>query len=394
MNTGIFSSEKFAATRLPLDQASALPGWCYYSPEWHDREVETMFRKDWLCIGRTEQVPRPGDFYSIEIIGQPLIVARDDASNVRVHSAVCRHRGAVITQSAGNCRGFVCPYHSWTYSLEGRLVSTPGSPSPMADVKGFSRADYGLAPIRSDTWGGFIFISFDAEAPPLADWLGDLPGILPVDEVGAMQWKHCDVFELDCNWKVWVENAMESYHTWTVHRKQIGPVKDTYTWEYAKSNGPWEAMYSTSSLAARTGLPGKDNVEERAFHIWVRPNMKIIYTPSSMKFRLHLPEGPEKLRILENWAFPEDSAHAADTGSMVEQAFYKKYSDIIREDTGINANVQKGLRSGAYKPGRYAPTEHIVHRLANQVLDCVIGPDDFESRAARGAVNAMARGVR
>ena len=100
----IFSPEHYRATRLPLPKASPLPGWCYTSPEWHQREVETLFRKDWLCVGRAEQIPDKGDFFSIEVIGQPLIVVRDEQKQVRVHSAICRHRGAIIAQGQkGKC---------------------------------------------------------------------------------------------------------------------------------------------------------------------------------------------------------------------------------------------------------------------------------------------------
>ena len=153
MTTTIFSPEHYVTTRLPLHQASPLPGWCYSSPEWHAREIESLFRKDWLCVGRAEQIAKPGDFFSIEIVGQPLIVVRDEHGGIRVHSAICRHLGAVITQDTGHCRAFVCPYHSWTYSLAGKLLATPGSPPPMAGVEGYSPADYGLTAVRSETWG-------------------------------------------------------------------------------------------------------------------------------------------------------------------------------------------------------------------------------------------------
>src|SRR5687768_8127040 len=172
----IFSPEHYRATRLPLHRASPLPGWCYTSPEWHQREIETLFRRDWLCLGRAEQIPNPGDFFSIEVIGQPLIVVRDEQGQVRVHSAICRHRGAIIAEGKkGKCRGFVCPYHSWTYALDGKLISTPGHPPPMAGAEGFKPSEHGLNAVRSDIWGGFIFATFNEKAESLKEWLGDLP---------------------------------------------------------------------------------------------------------------------------------------------------------------------------------------------------------------------------
>ena len=94
--TDMFAAETYARTRLPLHQATPLPGWCYVAPEWYEREVAGLFRKDWLCVGRAEQIPNAGDFFYIELVGQPLLVVRDETMQVRVHSAVCRHRGAVI----------------------------------------------------------------------------------------------------------------------------------------------------------------------------------------------------------------------------------------------------------------------------------------------------------
>lgn len=382
----MFSPAHYAATRLPLHEASPLPGWCYTSPEWYQREIDTMFRKDWLCVGRVEQVPEPGSYFSIEVIGQPLIVVRDEHGDVRVHSALCRHRGAIITEGAGKCRAFTCPYHSWTYAPSGRLIGTPGTPPPMAGVAGFNPADHGLRPIRSEIWGGFIFITFNAGAEPLLTWLGDLPAFLAGYRLDEMQWTNRDMYEVDCNWKVWLENAFENYHAWTIHRKHMDP-KHPQNWRFEKTQGPWEAMFSKRSIVAYAGLPEIDGLEaDKAaglFHIWVQPSLQIILTSSYMKFRQYLPEGPEKLRLYENWTFPRSTIARPDFGDIVGPAYYHKYSEIVREDLGINPNVQKAMRTGAYEPGRFSLEEYIVHRIANHVLDRVVGPDADASRQKR-----------
>jgi choline monooxygenase len=376
MKNGMFSSETYAATRRPLQQASALPGWCYASPEWYARELDTLFRRDWLCAGRVEQIPRAGDFFSIELVGHPLIVVRDDAGEVRVHSAICRHRGAVVTEGQGRCRAFVCPYHSWTYALDGKLVGTPGSPPPMAGAEGFERAQYGLTPIRAETWGGFIFVTFNPGAQALREWLGDLPAFLADYDLENMQWTHKDVYDVECNWKVWLENAFENYHAMTIHRKHMDP-NNPQNWQFERTRGPWEAMYSKRSIVAYSGLPPIPGLDEKKasglFHIWVQPSVQIILTSSYMKFRQYLPQGPEKLRLYENWAFPRSTVALPEFGQLVGPAYYEKYSQIVKEDLQINPVVQKGMRSGAYRPGRYSTEEYIVHRIANRVLDRVIG---------------------
>lgn len=382
----IFSPEHYAASRLPLHQASPLPGWCYTSPEWYRKELDTMFRKDWLCVGRAEQVPKVGDYFSIEVIGQPLIVVRDDGNKVRVQSALCRHRGAIITEKAGHCRAFVCPYHSWTYNLSGKLMSTPGNPPPMAGVEGFRKEDHTLNQVRSELWGGFIFITFNDQAPPLRQWLGDLPDFLQGYDLESMVWTNKDVYEVDCNWKVWLENAFENYHVPTIHRDHYDPA-NPQNWVFERTHGPWEAMSSKRSIVAYSGLPqapGLDGDKASAlYHIWIQPSLQIILTSSYMKFRQYLPEGPEKLRLYENWTFPRSTVEMPNFSDIVGPDYYEKYSQVVREDIAINPNVQRAMRSGAYWPGRFSLEEYVVHRIANRVLDSVIGPDGENQRRAR-----------
>lgn len=380
----MFSAETYREVRKPLHRASTLPGWCYASPEWYAREVETIFRKEWLCLGRGDQIPNPGDFFSIEFVGRPTIVVRDDANAIRVHSAVCRHRGAIITEKAGNCRAFVCPYHSWMYSLDGKLVSTPGRPPPMDGVADFDRADYGLTPIRSETWGGFVFATFDAAAPPLVAWLGDLPRFLEGYGLANMRWTHRDSYEVPCNWKIWLENAFENYHVPTVHRKHHDPAKPQ-NWTFEHGKGPWMAMFSKRSLGSFIGLPeiptlGADKAAG-LYHLWIRPSVQLILTAHYVKFRQYMPDGPGKVRLHENWTFPKSTVELPDFEETVKG--YYKYSAIVAEDYGINPLVQRGMATGAYRPGRYSPQENLVHRIANYVLDRVVGPDDRASRAQR-----------
>jgi choline monooxygenase len=373
----IFSPEHYKDTRKPLHEASTLPGWCYVDNEWYEREVEMLFKKNWICVGRVEQVPKAGDYYSIEIVGQPLIVIRDENQQVKVHSALCRHRGAIITEGAGHCRALVCPYHSWTYSPSGKLLNTPGNPPPMAGVAGFNMADHNLISFRTEFWGGFIFVNFDENAEPLLSWLGDLPEFLSSYQLENMQWTNRDMYEVDCNWKIWLENAFENYHVPSIHRNHYDPANPS-NWIFEETKGPWEAMFSKRSIVAYSGLPDVPGIDEKKaqglFHIWIEPSLQIILTANYMKFRQYLPEGPEKLRLYENWTFPKSTVEMPNFNDIVGADYYEKYSQIIREDLGINPNVQKSMRSGGYRPGRYSLEEFIVHRIANRVLDKVVGP--------------------
>jgi len=388
MEDGIFAQDRYRAQRRPLRNASPLPGWCYTDESWYERELATIFRREWLCIGRVELVPEPGSYFTIEVAGRPMIVVRDASGTVRVHSAICRHRGSIIAEGEGRCRSFVCPYHSWTYALDGRLVGIPGSPHPLAGVEDFRNEEYGLIPVRSGSWGGFIFVTFDADAPELLDWLGDLPEFLAPYRLEEAQQTHRDVYDVDCNWKLWLENAFENYHVATVHRKHYDPSKpQNWQFEDTRGRGPWEAMFSRRSVVAYSGLPDIASLDpDRAaglYHVWVKPSLQIILTSSYMKYRQYLPLGPHRLRLHENWTFPRSTVARPDFGDIVGPTYYHKYSEIIREDLGINPNVHRAMRTGAYRPGRFSLEEDLVHRIANYVLDRVVGLDEPRSRALR-----------
>jgi choline monooxygenase len=393
MQSFMHDQRQYELTRRPLRQAGPLPAWCYADKDWYERELELIFRKEWLCVGRVEQIPNTGDYFTIEMIKQPLVVVRDGDA-VRVHLALCRHRGAIVAEGKGHCRSFVCPYHSWTYALNGQLVGIPGSPHPLAGVEGFRNDDYGLMPVRSDVWGGFIFITFNADAPPLKTWLGDLPSFLADYDIEQMQWTHTDTYEVDCNWKIWLENAFENYHVATVHRQHYDP-KNPQNWQFERPSGPWEAMFSKRSVVAYSGLPEieglSDDRKVGLYHIWLQPSLQIIITSSYMKYRQYLPDGPDKLRLYENWTFPRSTVERPDFKDIVGPEYYHKYSQIIREDLTINPVVQRAMQSGSFRPGRYSLEEYVVHRIGNYVIDKVVGPDDPHSRALReGTVSSQA----
>ena len=158
----------FMAAQLPPSQASTLPPPCYTSREFYEREVEHIFLKEWLCVGRVDQVEKPGDFFTLTLLGERLIVVRDEENQVRVLSNVCRHRATKVVEGRGNRRTFECPYHGWTYSLKGELIGAP----EMQRTDNFDKKQCQLASPRVETWEGFIFVNFDQRAQPLGpSWL-------------------------------------------------------------------------------------------------------------------------------------------------------------------------------------------------------------------------------
>ena len=214
----LFDQRHYLAVRQPLQQAETLPAWCYTSAEFHRREIEQVFMRVWNLVGRVDQIPTPGDYFSIDIGGESLIIVRENAEHIHAFANTCRHRGTRLVPASGHCRVFSCPYHSWAYALDGRLIATPG----MEDTADFDRAANGLLEVALDIWAGFIFVNLSGAGETLAAYLGNLPEKLESYNFADVECVRRVEYEVACNWKLWVENALEDYHTPTVHRTSIG----------------------------------------------------------------------------------------------------------------------------------------------------------------------------
>src|SRR5882724_12089863 len=228
----------YATTRRPVMQAETLPPAAYTSREFYDREVERIFMREWNFMGRADHVPKPGDYVALEYAGVPLILSRDTQGKLHALINSCRHRGSQVAEGEGNCRAFRCPYHSWAYGLDGKLLSAP----EIEQTRNFDFADYGLVPLRLEIWAGFLFVNFDANAAPLATWLGDIPEKLASYNFGDMVCTRRKEYRLACNWKVYVENAMEAYHVPTVHRSTLQRQKGPHA-SKQETRGEWMALW-------------------------------------------------------------------------------------------------------------------------------------------------------
>ena len=205
-----------------VEEAESLPAWCYTSEEYYRLEVRNLFSRTWNFFGHVDQVAEPGDFIAVDYVGVPILIVRGADGELRAFANNCRHRGTPVADGEGNCRAFTCPYHGWVYDLDGRLHSAPG----MERAKKFDAAEYGLRRLRLETCGCFVFVNFDDDAPPLADYLGDFPDLMASYRLDELSLVRKRVHEVDCNWKVHIENAMEEYHLPMVHGRDPQPQGD------------------------------------------------------------------------------------------------------------------------------------------------------------------------
>jgi choline monooxygenase len=371
----LFAPATYAGVRRPLAEAETLPPACYSSEAFFRREVERIFMKAWNFIGRADRIPNPGDYFTLEFVGVPVIVVRDKDGAVRALANSCRHRGAMVAQGEGNCRAFKCPYHSWAYGLDGGLLSAP----EIEHSRNFDFAQYGLLPIRLESWAGFLFVNFDAQAAPLARWLGDLPDRMASYGFDDMVCVRRKTYELACNWKVYVENAMEAYHVPTVHRstlsRQKGPVA-----QKQPTSGEWMALWkahegSRALLTGDQGFPFIEGLADQAargtWYPLIFPSTMFGATRDCMWWLELHPLSAARTRLIVGSCFPRRTVARPDFDEVV-QRYYKRWDLSIPEDNEISDLQQRGLSSPFARPGRLTHLEPLVHDLANWVLDRVL----------------------
>ncbi|QBY00324.1 aromatic ring-hydroxylating dioxygenase subunit alpha [Rhodophyticola sp. CCM32] len=209
-----------------LDQkdARAMPGDYYGSEEFLEFEKENLFRKEWFCLGHIGELPNPGDFYTTDLIGELLLVTRDEDGEIRVLSNVCRHRGnQVVVEPKGNQKRFVCGYHAWTYGQDGALKAAP----LMKKVRTFDQAKCGLKQFRTEIWENFIFVNLDGNATPLAPRMAGMSKLITNYHHELRHLVHMEEAVWDTNWKSLMENFLEGYHLSATHFKTLHPITPT-----------------------------------------------------------------------------------------------------------------------------------------------------------------------
>lgn len=389
----IFSPRHYAAVRAGGRQMRALPLWCYTSPRFHEAEKEKIFLPAWNVLERTEIVPNPGDFHCMTFLDVSLIVAHGRDGKIRVFANTCRHRGALVAEGSGNCRAFRCPYHFWSYGLDGRLIGAPSyvdaEGKPLIDAS--NKAEFGLAEIESGTWGGFIFVRFKEGAESLEQHLGCFVETLVSHRLEEMVCARKVVYEMDANWKCFVENYIDAYHIPYVHKDSLARWKTT---EYRRST-PRGREYL--SFAAHEGsqllLPGDEyrgfppmpqidgDKAAGTFFSTLRPGfMMTLGNDGALTFQSE-PLSATKSRLTVSSLFPRAYLERDDFEALAEN-YYRRNAMVVEEDKVIALRQFAGIQSPYARIARLCKEETSLNLLANWILDQVIGPADQEKIAA------------
>jgi choline monooxygenase len=345
----------------PLAQASTIPASWYLDPRVMDLEGRTVFASSWQLAGRVDQVIHAGDYFSCELPGgEPVVVVRGTDGVLRGFFNVCRHHAAaVVTEPEGSAQTLRCPYHGWTYSLDGTLKGTPD----FAGVCDFDRAANGLAVLDTDVWEKWVFVRVNQAGPSLAAFLGEsLIAQVRTLRLGDLYWMERRRYLLDCNWKVFVDNYLDGgYHIPHLH-KGLDSVLD-YS-NYTIENGERFCLQS-SPMVAEGAEPATGAVRtgNRSLYYWIYPNFMINCYEGALDTNLVVPCGVEQTAVIFDFYF-SDVSEAARQRNRASIAVSER---IQEEDVSICSSVQRGLRSRAYIAGRLSVRresgEHLFHRL-------------------------------
>lgn len=374
-DTKMFGPADYKNVRKPLSEAATLPAHCYTDKDFFQREVERIFSTGWEFVGRTDELESQGDMILADSVRGASIVVRGADNELRAFANSCRHRGMRLKNDRGNCRKFICPYHAWHYDLNGRLKAAPG----MQDVENFSLEDFSLESRRLEIWGGFIFINYHREAPSLIDSIGDLPRFTNQYRLDELNCVRRIEFDVHCNWKLIIENALEAYHTGIVHRNTLGAQAS----ESIEAVGDWDALYVNSevdkSIATMPGeassmpfIKGLSGAAARGTYFSViYPCTQIVFSQDCVWWLDIKPMAVDRSKLILGACFPRSSIALPDFDQRV-LSYYSRWEKAIAEDNLIAEAQQRGQTSGVSQRGRFSLREHCVHKLANWVLDRVL----------------------
>ena len=373
MNNQIFEPDIYALVRKPLLNASTLPPHCYTSQAFFQREIEQIFLKHWQFVGHQSQIQGKGDYLCHDGIGGSLIIIRDDSDEIRAFANSCRHRGSQLLSASGKCRKIVCPYHSWVYKLNGELARAVG----MEDAEAFNKADYPLIEFPVKSWAGFIFINYAQTPPSFEDHLGNMPLVFQSHQTSKMKHVGSLQFEIQSNWKLLAENALEAYHTGTVHRDTLGQQES----RSIKTSENWTGLIVEDEHSVAT-MQGDDKpfphitglaeeAKKGAYFTLLFPSTQFVFAQDCMWWLAFKPVQPDVTELTLGACFPEDIVQLDDFDDKLAM-YFRRWELATREDTQICELQQQGQIFDR-KPGRFSASEFAVHRMSNWILDQVLG---------------------
>lgn len=375
------------AAARPLNRATTLPAQSYTSEDFFAWELDHLLRPGWLCLAHISQIPHPGDFLNLDLLGEPLIVVRAKDESIHVLSRVCPHRSMDIMPEGfgyeghgpaeardgkadcGHTRLFLCPYHAWTFELDGHLKACP----EMHHAEDFCRDNFFLKPFRSEIWQGFIFVNLDGKAPPFAEGLHEMAADLAAFRLEKMKLVIAREWDCPFNWKVLVENFMESYHHLGIHHKTLQPMmpaRDTWTEQerrhYVRAHLPYKDSVRDTYRQFEAGgdfsnalppLPGLSDAQKSEWGLFlIHPTFLLATAPDRVIWYRLQPLGPDRLKLLTTTLVAPEATLLPNFEHLAQQTA-EQLTAFHLEDMEVCTAVQRGFYASGWQPGRLSHLE-------------------------------------
>jgi len=332
----------------------------FVSPEVFAEEEHRIFSKQWVLVGHQNQIAEPGDYFVTEVASESLIIVRDKGGEVHGFYNVCRHRGTRLREDrSGHLSAIQCPYHAWTYGLDGRLIGAPH----MDQVPDFDKADYSLHAVNLALWEGLIFVNLADSTTPLEEWFAPLNGKFSHWNLPKLRAAKRIEYDVKANWKLMFENYSECYHCPGVH-PMLSKVSPYDSAENDLTEGPFLGGFMKINKGAGLTMSGKacalpvgkiENLQE-VFYYSIFPNMLLSLHPEYVMLHQLWPQSPERTLILCDWFFHPDAFNRSDFKPEDAIEFWDMTN---RQDWHVCELSQQGIASRAYEPGPYSPRESI-----------------------------------
>ncbi len=363
----------------PFGQSRLLPQECYTSPELFTWEMDHFYERSWVCAGRADELARPGDQKAMRVGHDGILLVRDENNSIRAFFNVCRHRAheLLAPNQCAHARQIRCPYHGWTYALDGSLKVAPRSGG---DSSEFCPGDFPLNPVRIEIWRGWVFVNLSDDAPPFTEWVGDLESLTAPYEPERLRIGRSRSYEAATNWKLVHENYHECYHCPQIH-PELCRVTPPDSGDNLHMSGAWVGGIMDLAAGATTmsfngagtapALPGITGKKLRqVIYVGLLPNLFLSMHPDYIMTHRLEPLAHDRTRIECNWLWPAGVVEAP--GFSPDYAF--DFWDVVnKQDWVAIESVQRGISSRGYRPGTLAPKEdgvyRFIYRMARGYLD-------------------------
>ena len=369
------AKELHASVAVPFNQAHAMPKSVYTSAEFLAQEQQHVFGHDWLSAGRADALATPGDYLTMEIAGEPIIVLRDRDGQLRAMSNVCRHRMSVLLEGRGNVRAIVCPYHAWTYNLDGSLRGAPA----MDLNKGFCKDQIALPPVRCAEWLGWVMVTLNPDAPDPQVALKDVENLVGYLDMASYRETFRESFRWATNWKVLAENFMESYHLPVCHAGTIGGSVDLMQMTCPKGSPAfnYHSIVKNDTIPLSLAHPSNTTLHgDQRRLTWllsIYPSLLITLTPGYFWYLCLTPDGPGHVNVLYGGGMSAD--WCADPAAAGHLAAIKALLDEVNvEDKGCVEKVYQGLCSTLGTPGPLSHLERPNFEFAQYLASRIPAP--------------------